>query len=199
MRDRSNLTFKFTGEAHILEDGKFFTRFKSPRGNTVFYDGDNDIIIDKYTLLESMSACESRENLYEIEKLLCTLFSCDFDSSFSRMYSYVMGSKLEEFRHHEFYYQDEFKKKCESLGFGSIVEHKNIKGHIPDAWVNKNGELIPVEVKVDKFNASALKQLSRYMSVYNTKHGYAVAKRLTVMLPKNITFIPFSDFMDKEG
>lgn len=199
MRDKSNITFKFTGEAHILEDGKFFTKFKGPRGNTVFYDGDNDIFIDRYTFLELMSACKTYSELTKLDKALCVLFHDDFSPEFSRMRSYIIMEKSREFYRDEFYYQDKFKEKCESLGFGKIVGHKDNPKHKPDAWVSKNGELIPVEVKLSSFDNADLKQLSRYMSVYNTKHGYAVAKRLTVMLPKNITFIPFFDFMDKEG
>jgi hypothetical protein len=47
---------------------------------------------------------------------------------------------------------------------------------------------IPVEVKIGDFNASALRQLQRYMSKYKSERGVAVGKRLLVELPDGITF-----------
>lgn len=96
----------------------------------------------------------------------------------------------------EFYYQDLFKEKAEQLGYGKIVSHKDNPKHKPDAWISRNDELIPVECKLHNFDAKALKQLTRYMTFYHAGHGIAVARELTVSLPENIEFVPFSAFTD---
>ena len=77
---------------------------------------------------------------------------------------------------------------------GVIVTHKDNPKHKPDAWIDRNGELIPVECKLHDFDTKALKQLTRYMTFYHTEHGIAVARNLTVKLPNNIEFVPFSKF-----
>ncbi|WP_439864550.1 hypothetical protein [Pseudomonas antarctica] len=55
--------------------------------------------------------------------------------------------------------------------------------------------VIPVEVKVGAFNASALRQLQRYMAKYKSDTGVAVGRELLVQLPSNVRFIKicFSD------
>lgn len=75
-----------------------------------------------------------------------------------------------------------------------IVTPKDNPKHKPDAWIDRNGELIPVECKLHDFDTNALKQLTRYMTFYHTEHGIAVARNLTVKLPNNIEFVPFSKF-----
>ncbi|WP_342021883.1 hypothetical protein [Escherichia coli] len=53
----------------------------------------------------------------------------------------------------------------------------------------------PVEVKVDTFSPSALKQLLRYMDASGADFGFACAKTLSVKLPENIKFIQL-DYKD---
>ncbi len=62
----------------------------------------------------------------------------------------------------------------------------------PDLLV---GGLIPVEVKIGAFNASALRQLQRYMAKYKSDTGIAVGRELLVQLPPSVRFIKiaFSD------
>lgn len=57
----------------------------------------------------------------------------------------------------------------------------------------------PVEVKKGDFNASALKQLERYMLKLRSSNGIAVGRNLTCKLPKNITFIKIAYNDDCHG
>ena len=60
----------------------------------------------------------------------------------------------------------------------------------PDIWVmTEDGEMIPVECKLDKFTDRSLKQLKRYMEHFNSEHGIAVGKELACELPENICFV----------
>ena len=65
--------------------------------------------------------------------------------------------------------------------------------HIPDGFLEINGETVPVEVKLEAFTSSSLSQLKRYMKVYRARHGIAVAKELRCDLPSSVTFIKASD------
>lgn len=85
-----------------------------------------------------------------------------------------------------------FKEKFKDI----IVDKKHDGKNIPDAWVMEDGVLKPVEVKRDKFNSKALKQLKRYMNVYGCEQGIAVGKECTVTLPSNIRFIAVSEFYE---
>ena len=82
-----------------------------------------------------------------------------------------------------------FKENYSKFYEGEIIYHKNNPRHIPDAWVEKDGECIPVEMKRYCFDKQALEQLTRYINFYNCKHGIAVGEKLTVKLPDNIIFI----------
>lgn len=101
----------------------------------------------------------------------------------------LMFENVKETWKNEFHYQNLFKEKCESLGYGKLITVKSNLKDIPDAWVERNGEKIPVEVKLRNFNESALDQLLRYISSYNAKRGIAVGEKLTVELPENIEFV----------
>ena len=86
-----------------------------------------------------------------------------------------------------------FKEKYSKLYDGKIVNHKNNPKHIPDAWVLKDDEYIPVEMKLYDFDDKALNQLNRYINFYNCKHGIAVGSKCTVELPENIQFISIDE------
>lgn len=109
--------------------------------------------------------------------------------SFSIIAARLMFENIRETSKNEFYYQKLFKEKCESLGYGKPTTRKSNLKDIPDAWVERNGEKIPVEVKLRDFNESALDQLLRYISSYKAKRGIAVGEKLTVELPANIEFV----------
>lgn len=80
-------------------------------------------------------------------------------------------------------YESILGKDCE------IVKRKNDPHHIPDFWILKNKNYIPVECKLKDFTHGSLIQLQQYMSFYHADHGIAVAKNCKCELPENITFI----------
>ena len=89
-----------------------------------------------------------------------------------------------------------FKDKIEEIIPNAKITNKdNDQKHKPDCWVLLDGEEIPVEAKLDFFNITALRQLKRYMSFYKKNKGIAVARKLTVELPENITFVNYTSFI----
>lgn len=117
---------------------------------------------------------------------------CKKNGNIENFYSIAVRLMFENVREtwkDEFYYQNLFKEKCESLGYGKPITVKSNLKDIPDAWVERNGEKIPVEVKLRDFNEHALNQLLRYISSYKAKRGIAVGEKLTVELPDNIEFV----------
>lgn len=73
-----------------------------------------------------------------------------------------------------------------------LIERRGDKHNIPDAWISIRGEEIPVEMKRNKFDAKAMRQLRRYMTVFNAKRGLAVAKEMIVDCPDDVIFIPIA-------
>ena len=86
-----------------------------------------------------------------------------------------------------------FKEKYKSkLGNNyQIVKRATDGKNIPDFWVFNGTDTVPVECKLHSFDKNALKQLQRYMTVYNCQTGIAVGSSLTVELPETIIFIGF--------
>ena len=74
----------------------------------------------------------------------------------------------------------------------NIVKVKMNNKHRPDFFVSVCGVLSPVEIKLWSFDNLAKEQLQRYMFIYKTQHGFAIARELTTDLPENITFIKFN-------
>lgn len=73
-----------------------------------------------------------------------------------------------------------------------IAKANKIAGHHPDGFVDYLGFVCPVEVKRMNFSKRSLDQLLRYMRVYRSRRGIAVAPRLTVRLPPNIFYVQCS-------
>lgn len=124
-----------------------------------------------------------------------------FNSLYTSVMQYICFWKSKK-TINEFYYQDLFKKHCSSLISGSkIAKIKTDRRNIPDAFVllAENETPVPVEVKLNNFNVSALRQLSRYMEVYNSNKGIAVGRELTVELPKNISFFSLYQLEELES
>ena len=97
---------------------------------------------------------------------------------------------------YEEYYVNLFKKHINKIIPGSkIVKGPFNLHHIPDAWIEKEGQLIPVECKKDNFTLKALNQLLRYMDNFKAKEGIAVGKKINedIVLPKNIKFISLEE------
>lgn len=97
-----------------------------------------------------------------------------------------MDNRPTEFDIHE-RFAKEYKKVLGEDFEIAIV--KNDSKNIPDFWLKHKDVLIPVEIKLNDFNKSGLKQLKRYMDFYGCDKGIAVARNLTCPLPGNIKFI----------
>ena len=120
----------------------------------------------------------------EDENLISYYHSVDFEHSYWRFSS----------MRNERNYQEKFNEKVEYIfPEYKLIKRKNNPKHIPDAWVEQDGEEIPVEMKLNDFNEKALKQLRRYMNVYKTNKGIAIGKNLTVDLPSDIRFISLDE------
>lgn len=108
--------------------------------------------------------------------------------------NYMEFSKITEFDVHNW-----FKNNYQKILNGYfLVEKKSESKHIPDFWLMNNNELIPVEIKLEKFDSKALKQLRRYMNHYGCKTGIAVGRELTCELPSYIKFLPYDKNEVKE-
>lgn len=179
---------------NVIKDGMSVTITREHGYLECYLDGEK---LDRFEMLSASLNCDDKKTAFEILNFASILFHPRGDYVFNTLYGAVAFEIARKFEKDELYFQRLFKEKCSSLGLGEIVPHKDNQKHIPDAWINRNGELIPVEVKVSDFNKKALKQLNRYMDVYNTRHGIAVARSLAVELPDNIEFIPFDAFTDE--
>lgn len=87
--------------------------------------------------------------------------------------------------------QKRFRENVSALLPGARIVTPPAKDHRhqPDAWVEWNGVVSPVEVKRDFFDKAALEQLARYMRVFGCSHGIAVAPALKVAIPQSVTFV----------
>ena len=167
------------------------------------YDENNHIIIeyngiktDKYKLLAMAIDNDNIEQALTLLKV-ASYYRIN-DEVYNSLYFAALNTVtdrrlLEKNEPNEFYYQDLFNRIYPKMEDIKIILVENDKKNIPDSWILKNNEKIPVEVKKDKFNDAALSQLERYIKVYNCCHGIAVAKELSVELPSNITFVSIHD------
>src|SRR5699024_9604638 len=170
-------------------------------GVVIRNEGLEPVYINKW---EALKTAMYKDDLGECEILynqFCEMFKYAKDPVFDRlcnnleyMFSLNTFQRLTNMKKNEFFYQDLFKEHYKSfLPLTELVERKNDRNHIPDAWLKENDEYIPVEVKLEKYGAKALKQLNRYMEFYDCKNGVAVGNELTVELPDNIQFVNNKD------
>lgn len=150
-------------------------------------------LIDRFALLAIASDCESKEKAQEIANVARLLFLGSGDWVFDELYIAVREHNCSRFHRDEFYYQRLFERVYAKIRRGKVVKNKTDGRNIPDAWVERDGYIIPVEVKLRDFNDKALAQLKRYMERYGSESGIAVAKKLTTDLPPNIEFISFEE------
>lgn len=148
----------------------------------------DDFYFNKYTFLDMMALADTSKKLFETQDLMYCLFSDEVDDGLFQIVHSIIFEYLKSHKKHESYYQELFKSEMEEEGI-EVVKRKNDPHHIPDAWIKCDQFLIPVEVKLGKFNKKALEQLQRYMNFYKSKFGIAVGKTLTVELPDNIFYI----------
>lgn len=178
--DASGVLRRLTIDGHIFEEYDF----DGVKGWTM--DG---LIVDKYFLLGEAYDSDTEERAWEYLHFASFLFHHHDDKIFNILYGAVAMGVTRSFAVSEFSYHKLFNDAYPTLYGGEIVEVKNDGKNIPDAWVRQEGVLIPVEIKLRKFDGAALKQLQRYMSVYSCGKGIAVAETLSTELPSNITFI----------
>lgn len=172
-------------------------------GMIMHHEGLEPIYMNKWDTLKTSMYKDDVEECEELYNQFCKIFKYTNDPVFygicDNLEFLFMTHNLAWNRKDEFYYQDLFKKHYKSfLPLTELVERKNNPKHHPDAWLKENGEYIPVEVKLEKFGARALKQLNRYMEFYDCKNGIAVADELTVELPDNIQFVNNKELTELE-
>ena len=148
-----------------------------------------------YLLLAALDA-KTKEEAWQIMNATSILYHPTDDHVFNNLYAAVAMELTRLDTVNEFTYQELFKRNYNKLNKGEIINRKNNKTDIPDAWVKRNNEYIPVEVKQYKFNNKALEQLQRYIKVYKCKKGIAVAQELDVNIPDNIEFISIKELQD---
>lgn len=168
------------------------------RGQYVYVNGGTEfeidgVILDRFELLAMANEAETKREAWSYLKLANVIYLPLEDKIFDVLYVTSAIEITRCFKESEFYYQDLFKKKYVKIRDGKIIDKKSDNLNIPDAWVEKEGEFLPVEVKLKDFDKRALNQLQRYISVYDCKNGIAVAENLTVELPENIEFISFDE------
>lgn len=100
---------------------------------------------------------------------------------------------LQRFNKHEQNTYEHFEDALPELIPGaSLIEVPLIKGHTPDFFVTYHGEIAPVEIKIGSFTQKAVKQLTRYMRIYKSKHGFAIARTLVGALAPGMHFCAWS-------
>ena len=147
----------------------------------------------RFYLLSKALEAKSKDEAWKIMNMASILFHSSNDNVFNNLYGAVAMeitrcNDLNEFKYHKL-----FKQVYNKLNKGVIVNRKNNTTDIPDAWVKRDNEYIPVEIKKYKFDNKALEQLNRYINTYKCKYGIAVAQELSVPLPNNIEFISIDE------
>ncbi len=177
-------------------DDEIFKRFANcPEGSY--------LMRSQYTALYLMATCNESfaENWRDASKYIDSLIGGDapeFMQSIRAMWMENCIIWRNKERNNEFHWQQVFKDVYPKIKNVEIVDRKHDGRNIPDAWVKDKEEYIPVEVKLKHFDKSALNQLKRYMRAYNCNKGIAVAEKLTVELPENISFISHKELKDAD-
>ena len=175
--------------AAIVCEGEMFDHFLiNGKKETLF-----DVITEAKKLVDIGDYKAAKNMLKEITPLVYQHKDENLHEYLDVVDFYYFENKMMD-RKNEFYYHNLFNNRCEKL-FPEfrIIKKKNIPGHYPDAWVEREGEEIPVEVKLNDFNDKALRQLKRYIQVYEKSKGIAIGRKLTVKLPENILFISLDE------
>lgn len=91
---------------------------------------------------------------------------------------------------HETHIQKEFFDNLGKYLPGAIKVDVPVNlSHRPDGFVNYMGNILPVEVKLNSIVGSSIKQISRYMEIFESKGGVVVAPELKASLPSNVIFV----------
>ena len=154
----------------------------------------NGTMIDRFKLLAIACDENNEDNAWEIMRVASIIFHPQDDDVFNSLYGAAAMEITRKFKNDEMYFQNIFKENYSKIRKGKIIKNKTDGHNIPDAWVEEDGYIIPVEVKLRKFDQQALNQLLRYIKAYGSSRGIAVARELAVELPHNIEFISFSEW-----
>ena len=153
----------------------------------------NGTMIDRFKLLAIACDENNEDNAWEIMRVASIIFHPQDDDVFNSLYGAVAMEITRKFKNDEMYFKNIFKENYSKIRNGKIIKNKTDGHNIPDAWVEEDGYIIPVEVKLRKFDQRALNQLLRYIKAFGSSKGIAVARELAVELPHNIEFISFSE------
>lgn len=159
----------------------------------------NEQKIDRFELLALALNQESKKEAWEVMNIASQLYHIQDDDVFNTLYGAVAMDITRRWNVNEYTIQYEFKKNIDKIfdKKAKIIEKKNNSKHIPDVWIEMEKEEIPVEVKLNEFDAKALKQLKRYMNFYKCRKGIAVGTKYTANKEKNVIFIPIDSFYKK--
>lgn len=156
----------------------------------------NGEMIDRFGLLACAIHASTEKEAWEIMNMASRLYHRQDDVVFNTLYGASAMEITRNYSINEYTIQRGFKENIDKIfnGKAKLIEKKNNNRHIPDVWIELENEEIPVEVKLDKFDNKALKQLERYMKFYNCNKGIAVAKSYTASSKDNIIFISIDSF-----
>ena len=157
----------------------------------------NGKMIDRFRLLALALMQPEPEIAWEYMKCASCLFHPQDDKAFNALYGATAMELARKQDISEFDVQHVIKNNIKKI-FGEdaeLLSRKSDGKNIPDVWIRRNEEDVPIEVKFGRFDKKALRQLSRYMHAYGCAHGIAIASTLTVTLPENIQFISHHSFM----
>jgi len=156
-----------------------------------------EFILDKY---EALAICirldKGNQNAMKFTEYIRNIFYDDpiFKDISETVYRFLILKEMNidnEFAVQRYFNGNVKNILGEEYDYIELPKESIIKGHYPDSWIKYNDDLFPVEVKKNNFNDKALKQLTRYIDIYQSKKGIAVGEKLTVKgnLPSNIIFI----------
>ncbi|RVC47605.1 hypothetical protein EN781_00265 [Mesorhizobium sp. M4A.F.Ca.ET.090.04.2.1] len=141
------------------------------------------LLLDEAARVAMRDPAKARELLGEIEKT--GLLSYLRDGVVMLIHKTLLDGRVQESD-----IRDEFYKNLERYLPGAHqTTVEIIRRNIPDGFVEWKRRECPVEVKLTVFDDRALKQLHRYMTVYDAEMGIAVAPKLKCELPANIHFV----------
>lgn len=150
-------------------------------------------IVNKFQLLALASKIgwDDEKIAWDVMRLASILHHTEDDFAFNELYGAVAMEITRKNQRNECDLYPLFERNVNKvLGTNAkIIEKRNHPKHVPDFWVEISGEISPVEIKLNAFDARALRQLKRYMHFYNTSRGIAVGANLTTDLPSDIVFI----------
>lgn len=141
------------------------------------------------------SNSQARDIFFEILHLARIFYFLreDNNKTFHRFYHCVLFDGVHYYKEDEAFVHQLFRN-----AYRTVHQPKKDAHNQPDAWLKSSkGDFIPVEMKKNKFDKKALKQLERYIKAFDCKEGIAVGSTLDTELPDYIKFISISQLREK--